>query len=161
MTPMQLLKNSFDEFKKMLPENIKEVALNKVEDRVFSSGCSEDDEKSIKFMKGVRSDFIKYFKQKLNDENSHSIGFSFSYLDKEPSEHTVQVSLKRGNSEPFFYTGDHLSIQKFKEVFDMANVKIKNMENGKFLDIVDVFKDEFDLKLQQSLTQKQAVKRRP
>lgn len=144
MTPMQRFKTSFDEFKGMLPSNVEEVALNKSEDRTYVSRyCGDRQEHS---MKGVRSDFVKYFKRQLSDENSHSLGFSFSYLDKPEGEQSVSVSLKVGNTNPAYFVGKPLSLEVFHEGFRKAMEDMENADSMDFLNVAEIFKSVFGLK---------------
>lgn len=143
MTPMQSLKNHFDSFKNLLPEVFKELSLNKSEDRTFVlSFCGDSTEYS---MKGVRSDFIKTFKAKFNDQDSYSIGFSFKYLNVPDVEQTVQVSLKIGNKYPLYYKGEHLLVEDFRVKFSNAVKKIDDLEDKNCKTIVNLVKEDFNL----------------
>lgn len=143
MTPMQLLKNQFDQLKSVLPSTFKETALNKVEPSTEVVGfCGVNTEYN---KKGVKSDFIKTFKAKLNDKDSYSIGFSFKYLEVKEEEQTVQVSLKIGNKEPFYFKGKELSVADFRSKLTDTLAKIEAMEEKNYMPIVELFKNDFDL----------------
>lgn len=140
-TPMQKLKNQFDELKTLLPKEFKEVSLNKSEDRIYVDYFCGD--RFVHEIKGVKSDFIKTFKIQLNDIDSYSLGFSFNYLDV--SEHSVIVSLKKGNKEPSFLNSKSLNIDDFKISFKKSINDIKLLEEKTHLNIIEVFKKEFEL----------------
>jgi hypothetical protein len=143
MTPMQSLKNQFDSFKNILPATFKELALNKSEPNTsVSSWCGEQ---FVHENKGVRSDFIKTFKAKLNDVDSYSIGFSFKYLDIPDAEHTVQVSLKVGNKEPLYYKGKEMLVAEFRTKFTETLAKLETLEIKHYKPIVELVKEEFNL----------------
>lgn len=140
---MQLLKPQFDSFKNLLPEIFKEVALNKSEDKTYINYFCGD--RTVHEMKGVRSDFIKTFKAKLNDENSYSIGFSFKYYDVKENEQTIQVSLKVGDREPLYYKGKHLTIMDFRIQFNEVIEKIKLLETKDYKEIAQIITEHFNL----------------
>lgn len=143
MTPMQSLKNQFDQLKAILPPVFKEMTLNKVEPKTEVVGyCGEMTEFN---KKGVKSDFIKTFKAKLNDQESYSIGFSFKYLEVKEEYHTVQVSLKVGNKEPLYFKGKELSVLDFRAKFIDSLAKIEEMEVKNYMTIVELFKNDFNL----------------
>ena len=143
MTPMQSLKNQFDQLKSILPPVFKEMTLNKVEPKTEVVGfCGELTEYNSK---GVKSDFIKTFKAKLNDQDSYSIGFSFKYLDVKEEEQTIQVSLKIGNKEPLYFKGKKLSVVDFRAKFIDSLAKIEAMEVRNYMTIVELFKNDFEL----------------
>jgi len=143
MTPMQVLKNQFDQLKSLLPDTFKEIALNKVEPKTevirYLGDITEHN------TKGVKSDFIKTFKAKLNDQDSYSIGFAFKYLDVKEDEQTVQVSLKIGNKEPLYYKGQRLSVEDFRKKIIDTTKKIEALEVKHYNPIVAIFKEDFNL----------------
>ena len=63
MTPMQMLKNQFDEFK-LIAKDFKEVTLNKSEPKLYVNHfCGK---REVHEKRGVKADFIKLFKIKYN-----------------------------------------------------------------------------------------------
>jgi hypothetical protein len=143
MTPMQSLKNQFDQLKSVLPDTFKETALNKSEPKTEVVGFLGD--LNEYHNKGVKSDFIKTFKAKLNDKDSYSIGFAFKYLNIKEDDQTVQVSLKVGNKEPLYFKGQRLSVEVFREKIIETINKIEALEEKKYAPIVELFKSDFNL----------------
>ncbi len=140
MTPMQMLKNNFDEFKGLVPE-FKELTLNKSDPKFFVNHfCGETE---VHENRGVKSDFIKIFKVKYNKENQRSVGFEFKYINLNEEDFRVKVSVKEGEENLFF--GEFLSVTDFKEKFVkvITELKFSGCLNDK--DVVNKFKAEFNL----------------
>jgi hypothetical protein len=143
MTPMQIFKNQFDIFKKLLPSSFQELALNKSEDSTYISHWCGD--RIEYFKKGVRSDFIKTFKLQFNDVNSYSIGFSFHYLNIPKEEQTIQISLKKGNKSPLFFKSEQLPLEKFKELFSSLLIQMQSLEDKNYQSIIHMIENHFHL----------------
>jgi hypothetical protein len=141
MTPMQALKNQFDSFKNILPDCFKELSLNKSESDSFINYDGD-----ILLKKGVKSDFIKTFKVKFNDENSYSIGFSFTYIGMREEKQKVKVSIKVGNREPYFLVGKEFNVQDFNDRFKEVIKEIEVLTDKNHLTIVDIITKSFNLK---------------
>lgn len=141
MTPMQMLKNSFDNFKSFVP-NFKEVTLNKSEPKMFINYFGGD-EPEVHENRGVKSDFIKIFKLKYSKENQHSVGFEFKYLNLNKEDFRVRVSVKEGEDNLFL--GDFINVENFRESFNKVIAEMKSDEglNGK--EVFTKFKNEFNL----------------
>lgn len=149
-TPMQALKNQFDAFKKMLPVQFQETALNKSEDYTHHSyWCGEINTVEIK---GVKSDFIKTFKVKFNDVDSYSIGFSFKYLDLPEADHKIRVTLKIGNTDAMYYKSEDFDVEKFRTMFNASMEKVQAVPVNlatpiqQVKTICDVFMNDFALR---------------
>lgn len=142
MTPMQTLKNSFDLFKSMLPPSLAQTALNKSDEDVYVSNYCGDREVHEK--KGVRSDFIKFFKAKPKGD-TQSLGFAFTYLGLPQDEHRVLVTLKTGNDDPVYLISGDLTIPEFQEKFSDAIKKIAALDDKNFLNIIEIFKGDFSM----------------
>jgi hypothetical protein len=84
--------------------------------------------------------------QPLSDENSHSIGFAFSYLDLPEDKHSAQATIKVGNSNPMYFAGDALTLSEFKASFGEALARMKVSGASDFMDVVEIFKDVFAMK---------------
>lgn len=135
MTPMQMLKNNFDILSHNLSANFAESNLNKaqprektvqkVDDNYLLSFPDEDTNFEVFNKKEVKSDFIKIFKAKTKQEN-HSIGFHFVYIDKEPSDFRIQVSLKtidKNTDNENFNISEKMTLDTFKEKLNLLNQK--------------------------------------
>ena len=140
MTPMQKLKNQFDEFKSLLPSGFTEISLNHSEEKTYTSMFCGDAETFEN--KGVKSDFIKLFQIKFNNQDAFSIGFSFDYLKDNES---VQVSIKEGTKYPIYFLSKPFAIDEFRDSFKHVISQIKSSECD-YEKILTIFKDEYDLK---------------
>ncbi len=140
MTPMEMLKNQFDEFK-IIAKNYREITLNKSEPKDFSVFYDSD----IVYVenKGVKSDFIKLFKIKFNKENQYSIGFEFKYIDLKKEDYKVRVSLKQG--EENYFINNYLNIEEFRDKFKSLIIKLNDNKNLENKDLIEIIKQEFEL----------------
>lgn len=146
ITPMQVLKNQFDDFKTTLCQcGFKEVVLNKSNPKTHVTYfCGE---REVFEKKGVSSDFIKLFKIKFNKEKSYSIGFSFNYLNLRIEDQTIKVSLKTG--EDIFLKSKEFSIVEFQEIFKNLLKNYKNQTNLNHEKIIQSITKDFCLLLEQ------------
>lgn len=140
MTPMQMLKNQFDEFK-LIAKDFKEVTLNKSEPKLYISHfCGE---REVHEDRGVKADFIKLFKIKYNKEDQYTIGFEFKYLDLKEEDFRVKVSVKQG--EDNFVLGEFVTIPEFKEIFVKFMNEVKIIDNLENKELVAKIESEFNL----------------
>lgn len=141
-TPMQTLKNQFDDFKTILTAvGFTEMTLNKSNPKTaYTSIYGEY--KSYE-NKGVKSDFVKLFQIKFNKEKSYSIGFVFKYLDIPEAEQSVVISIKEGSDN--FLKSKHYSISDFKENFKNIIEEIKSQNDINYSSIIDTLKTSFTL----------------
>ncbi len=140
MTPMQILKPQFDEFKSLI-KGFKELSLNKSEPKVFVSQFCGD--RTVHENRGVQADFIKLFKMKYNKEDSFSIGFEFKYIGLSDSDSRINVSIKNG--EESYFLSDYLSIDQFKEKFIFLINELKQSKGLDTQKIIDVVTNGFNL----------------
>lgn len=147
MTPMQSLKNQFDEFKLIVKNNgFEELNLNKSEPKTTTSSfCGET---TVHENKGVKNDFIKLFKIKFNKENAYSIGFAFKYLELKEQEYKIAVSLKKGEDQ--YFASKDLSLQEFKEIFNNVLKNCKEKQDLNYEKIIQLVTNDFELLAQTS-----------
>jgi hypothetical protein len=134
-TPMQKLKNQFDEFKSIVTiQGFKELNLNKSEPKKYTSRFY--DESTTFEDRGVKNDFVKIFSIKFNAEKFYNIGFTFNYVDVAES---VTVSLKLYNG---YLKSKDYSVEEFKNKF--LNV-ISDIKETNYERTVDIIKSSFEL----------------
>lgn len=141
MTPMQKLKNQFDELKSILePLGFSELSLNKSSpSTAYSNFCGEH---TVYEKKGVKSDFIKLFKIKLNNENFYNIGFAFKYLNLKDEDCKTIVSLKNGDK---YFVSHEYSTVELRDILNNLLKQLNTTENLNYKKFIDLSIDNFSL----------------
>lgn len=123
MTPMTRLNNGLTKLKNSLIPVFKEYTLNKSSPKSYYEGGWDS-----KRTKGVETDFISIMQSSKGNIADVSFAFSFTFLNLPEKEHTVQVSVKRDETNESIITSPHMSVDEFKEKLNEFNREFKNCE---------------------------------
>lgn len=141
MTPMEKLKPQFDELKKLLGENCKEINLNKSSYKESYVGFCGETTQHIN--KGVKSDFIRLYRAQFNKEDTYTLGFSFSYIDLLVEKQLVTFSYSIGKDDKKFSDKKEMSVEETKESLKNIINMLNSLENLTVMDKFKVVKEEF------------------
>jgi len=153
MTPMQILKNNMETFADNISIQFKDVNLNKAAQKTKEVVLVGEDlanslvnEESVQVVerKGVRTDFLRLFQAKTK-ENNYSIGFHFTYIDKEEEDFRIACSLKTLDKQfdrVKLNVSHDMTIEEFKEKINPLNLLIKE-KNFSVEEIVQLVSDSF------------------
>ncbi len=153
MTPMQILKNNMETFAENISIQFKDVNLNKAAPKVkdvvlvdesLANNLSNEESVQVIEKKGVRTDFLRLFQAKTS-ENNYSIGFHFTYIDKNEEDFRVACSLKTLNKQfdrVNLTVSPDMTIEEFKEKINPLNLLIKE-KNFTVEEIVQLVSDSF------------------
>lgn len=141
MTPMEKLKPQFNEFKKLLENIFKEINLNKSEYKEESIYGYGEYKKYIN--KGVKSDFIRLYKAKLNKEDTYTLGFSFNYIDLESNKQSVTFTSTIGSEEKFFSDKKEMSVEETRESLKKIITQLKDEDIPNVKEMFQIVQEEF------------------
>lgn len=141
MTPMYRLKPQFDELKVLLGNSFEEIVLNKSEYKeVIVNFCGDNSEH---INKGVRSDFIRLYRLQLNQENTTTLAFSFTYLQLEEKSQKINFSYSVGKEEKKFSNNVEMTIEECREHIKNINKNLNVIETLSNDDILKFVREEF------------------
>lgn len=116
---MQELKNSFDELSKIIPD-FKIVSLNKSSFKQYTNFVQTYTNQ------GVRSDFVKIFKIKYNQNDAYKVGFSFTYINLEKDDWTIYTSISTQENQNLY--SKKITFVEFKEKFNKLLSEYKDKQ---------------------------------
>lgn len=140
MTPMKRYSINMQELRSHLKPFFSELTLNKSKPKnYYAGGVSSDNA-------GVESDFILIFSDKTKNV---SFALSFTYIDLDVSQQTVQASVKSSKSNDDIESSESMTLDEFKVKINSFNKWLveNNVKHSKTtrppLDIIDKFADVF------------------
>ena len=149
LTPMKRLSNQMKDFRANMLPMFREVILNKVE-----SKFNKYDFYNPLYTKGVKNDFVIFFKSKTSDI---SLGFTFNYIDLPIEKQTVYATFNTTSDNKTMLTSSIFSINDFKIKLNQFNQLTKNNDRLFFEDIIEYFSQVF---LQSKINIKKELKER-
>ena len=157
MTPMQKLKNNLDLFKELIGDKFTEIQLNKAAEKSTTVGDSWSGDNITYEKKGVKNDFLKIYRVKLNKEDNYSFAFNFTYIDLAEKDHAVEYTFKLGTDNPLIISSEKMNIEEFKTKLNEVNTNLKiAIENNNnqpidFTEVIELvgkhFIEDYDSKL--------------
>lgn len=153
MTPMHILKNNMETFSENISIQFKDVNLNKaapktkeikVVDETLANTLTNEDSVTVIDKKGVRTDFLRLFQAKTKD-NNYSIGFHFTYIDREEEDFRISCSLKTLDKQfdrESLIVSSEMTIEEFKEKINPLNLLIKE-KSFSVEEVVQLVSDSF------------------
>lgn len=130
ITPMKRLSNNMSSLRENISHLFSETVLNKSSPR--SGGAYNN----YNYTKGVESDCIQILAS--NKDNGVSFAVSYSYLDKEPEAHRIEVSVKIGKDNDSIVRSVPLTIEQFKEKINFLNKDLNTLKlAGKLFDVTE------------------------
>ena len=135
LTPMKRLSNQMKDFRANMLPMFREVILNKVE-----SKFNKYDFYNPLYTKGVKNDFVIFFKSKTSDI---SLGFTFNYIDLPIEKQTVYATFNTTSDNKTMLTSSIFSINDFKIKLNQFNQLTKNNDRLFFEDIIEYFSQVF------------------
>lgn len=141
MTPMEKLKPQLEQLKLVLGSKFEEINLNKSSYKEEYIGfCGE---KTQYINKGVKSDFIRLYRAQFNNEQTYTLGFSFTYIDLEDSKQEIVFSSSVGKEQKTFSPKKEMSVEECRESLKNIVQQIKSTENITFDDKIRIVQEEF------------------